>query len=468
MPTPIATPAIYQNPFMAPNDFSEVHFNAYQTDTCSVKGPANAAYQSVQQRLIQPPGIAATIAFNAKGQLVTIRIGISATGESGASDPTILLLEPGSLETIAKCTLPPRQETSGLSFAGGYFYLDQAGNVVCVTGNQQIQIYSTDNNTIKLNQSYDLALALNNIDDALNSVLPDSAGNYWFISQAGIVGYVDASNQQILSCSVQGAVGADAAEKISKSFASDGNDGVYVVTDYALYRYQASTNGPQNVWRTTYDRGTETKSGQNQQGSGTTPTCFDDFEGNQFVAITDNATQMHVNVYRRESGKLAAQQAVFIEYPEQNSCENSLIALNHSIIVENNFGNSDVKSTIGPLTTTPGINRVDFDPATGESQVVWANNSISVPSVVSQLSSGDGLLYTYAKDADGWYWAALDFETGQLFKRSATIEFLKGGIVGETLANNYYAGLSIGPDGNAYLSVLGGFVIWQGLSSPKP
>ena len=457
----LATPAIYQNPFMAPNDFSEVHFNAYQTDTCSVQGPASAQYQSVQHKLMMPPGIAGSLAFNAKGQIITIRIStFSVSGES----VTIMLLEPDTLDTLAECTLPPRPKTDSLSFGGGYFYLDQLGNVVCVTADQKIGIYSTDNDQIELVNSWDLSVALNNNPaDTLNSVLPDSLGNLWFISQAGVVGYVDYTNQAILASCVQNVSGANPAETNSKSFASDANGNVYLVSDYALYCYQASASGPQNMWRTEYDRGSETKSGQNQQGSGTTPTCFDDFDGNQFVAITDNAAQMHVNVYSRGTGQMVAQQAVFTDYPSQNSCENSLIALNRSIIVENNYGNTSVKSTMGHSTTTPGVNRVDFDPATGKSEVVWANNSISVPSVVSQLSSGDGMVYTYAKDQNGWYWAALDFETGELLTRSPTVEFVHrgDGLVDDTLANNYYAGLTIGPDGSAYLSVFGGIVVWR-------
>ena len=56
------------------------------------------------------------------------------------------------------------------------------------------------------------------------------------------------------------------------------------------------------------------KPGQNQLGSGTTPTCFDDFQGNPFVAITDNAIQMNVNVYERDTGRLVAQEEVFTDW----------------------------------------------------------------------------------------------------------------------------------------------------------
>jgi hypothetical protein len=170
---------------------------------------------------------------------------------------------------------------------------------------------------------------------------------------------------------------------------------------------------------------------------------------------------MHVNVYNRQTGDIGAQQAVFSAFPGRNACENSLIAVNHSIIVENNYGNASILNTLGPLTTVPGVDRVDFDPATGQSQVVWENTTVAVPSVVSQLSTGDGLVYTYAKDHEGWYFAALDFQTGSLVARSRVPWSNR---LGGALANNFYSGLGIGPDGSAYVGVFGGIMAWR----PRP
>ena len=172
---------------------------------------------------------------------------------------------------------------------------------------------------------------------------------------------------------------------------------------------------------------------------------------------------MHVNVYNRQTGKLVAQQAVFGNLPHRGDTENSLVAVNHSILVENNYGNSSVASTLGARTTEPDIDRVDFDPTTGQSRVVWENADIAVPSIVSQLSTSDGLEYTYAKDAKGWYWAALDFGTGNVVAKS----YVPGSdILGGALANNFYGGLTVGPDGSAYAGVFGGLVAWRPQDQP--
>ena len=70
------------------------------------------------------------------------------------------------------------------------------------------------------------------------------------------------------------------------------------------------------------------------------------------------------------------------------------------------------------------------------------------------------MIYTYAKDSKGWYWAALDFETGKLVTRSDYVKFTDAGAL-EEASNNYYAGLTVGPSGAAYLSVFGGLTVWR-------
>ena len=72
-----------------------------------------------------------------------------------------------------------------------------------------------------------------------------------------------------------------------------------------------------------------------------------------------------------------------------------------------------------------------------------------------KLSPANGLVYTYTKDPqpdnqDAWYLTALDFRTGKtLFKR----------LGGEGLGhNNNYAPITLGPDGTAYVGVLGGLI----------
>ena len=75
--------------------------------------------------------------------------------------------------------------------------------------------------------------------------------------------------------------------------------------------------------------------------------------------------------------------------------------------------------------------------------------------MVPKVSAATGLLYTYTKDArddgaDAWYLTAIDVRTGvTVFKA----------LGGEGLGhNNNYAPVTLGPDGTAYIGVLGGLV----------
>ncbi len=85
--------------------------------------------------------------------------------------------------------------------------------------------------------------------------------------------------------------------------------------------------------------------------------------------------------------------------------------------------------------------------------------------MVPKLSLQNGLVYTYTKEPDTrtpaddpWYLTALDFRTGKTaFKRLAGLGL---GF------NNNYAPVTIGPDGTAYVGVLGGLVALRDATPP--
>ena len=96
------------------------------------------------------------------------------------------------------------------------------------------------------------------------------------------------------------------------------------------------------------------------------------------------------------------------------------------------------------------------DTATG-CRTVWHSDE-RAPSVVPKLSLSTGLVYTYTKPpnaegTDAWYFTAIDFRTGEtVFSRLA----------GTGLGfNNNYAPVTLGPDGTAYVGVLGGVVAFE-------
>ena len=434
---------------MAPNGRNSIHLDAYQSDTVPLVQKAPLGFfPKVTSNYLD---CISTLTLTNSGQL----IGICVPAFNGAptTTPFLYLLAPVTLATITKYDLPVLQNTGSAFGGGGYFYLDQNQNVVFPTGTNQVwQAKIVNGNSFNITKTCDLSSYVPYTGanaQVIQSVFPDNTGLLWFTSSGGTVGTLD-----FTTCKVQ----VTTIEPISKSFATDptAQGGVFIVSNYAMYRFDASRSGaPQVTWREPYDRGTMQKPGQVQQGSGTTPTLF----GTQYVTITDNADpQMHVLVYKRAKNVLSSRLvcSVPVFQPGASATENSLIATDSSIIVENNYGYVGPQLTENGAATTPGITRIDFNSAQQSCSTVWTNNQLAVPTVVSQASLWSGLIYTYSKNAgpgttDAWYFAALSFYTGEtVWKRLAG--------TGE-LYNNSFSGIAFSPDGKSvYTGVLGGVV----------
>ena len=442
---PLPPQSVPGNPFMAPNGRSNIHDDTWMTDTYAQSGPlgngtaVSSTYQNQE---------CASVTFDAAGRLVTVCVGV--TG------PTLEMLDPVSLDLLAAMPLPPRQATAigpGIFTdfgSGGYFYLDNQDRAVVPTTTRHVLVVAESDAPLGFTtvRDYDLSSVVGS-DDELESALPSFDGQIWFVSTGGVVGEIDPSSGAVRTMHLP------SPELIGNSFAADETGGVYIVSNYALYRF---VDGPTVAWRSTYDRGTRLKPGQANFGSGTTPTIT----AAGLVAITDNADpQMHVVAYRRDTGAEVCEQAVFD--PGTSDTENSLIAAGDSLLVENNYGYSGPSSTEANGVTSPGIARVDVDAASGTCSLVWTAPE-RAPSVVAKVSLGSGLLYTYTKDpasstfADPWYLTAISVRTG-----TTVFKVLGGTGLGY---NNNYAPVSIGPDGTAYVGVLGGLVRFHdGVSS---
>ena len=439
-PQPVAASVPPQNPSLAANGSSNIHEDAYMTDASARTGPLGRDMSRLSTFFGRE---CASLTFDRAGRIVTVCVGLDR--------PVLELLDPRTLDTIASFDLPPRQPSVSTSpftdfSGGGYFYLDGADRAVVPTTDRHIDVVADTGNALTLVRSYDLTAAVG-AQDAITSALPDWSGGIWFVSSKGVVGRVDPST---------GAVHAiDTHELIGNSFAVDETGGVYVVTDAALYRFDTGPGGvPVVSWRQTYPNDGTTKPGQTEVGSGTTPTLM----GPDLVSITDNADPIDIVVMRRARTLPAGVPRVVCTQPVfdrgASDSDNSLIATDRSMVVENNYGYSGPSATENGASTTGGLERVDVDPALDGCHPVWRSPE-RAPSVVAKLSRGSGLVYTYTKDPrsdgqDAWYLTALDFRTGATrFKRLA----------GEGLGfNNNYAPVSIGPDGTAYVGVLGGLV----------
>ncbi len=432
-----------RHPFMAPNGRSNIHNDAYQTDTYQVSGPLGNAMRTLSNF---QGAECASHTFDSRDRIVAICVGFEG--------PKLVLFDPQTLEPLTRLPLPPRSGGGGgdpfTDFSGGgYFYLDHLGRAVVPTNHRHVWIVGQaellGGPTFQLERDYDLTPHVV-LGDAIISAMPDWSGRIWFASVSGVVGSIDPASGTVKTHAL--------GERISNSFAVGDDGGVFMVSDRALYRFDAAPDGtPTVTWDEQYDNIGVRKPGQTSPGSGTTPTLM----GSRFVTITDNDDPMKVLVYRRARSvtgeRLVCERAVFQQ--GAGSTDQSLIATDKSIVVENNFGYTGPTSVMNGATTTPGFERVDVDADSGTCRTVWRNDELSAPSVVPKLSLANGLVYSYTKPAnaeevDAWYFTTLSFRTGATVYRK---------LAGTGLGfNNNFAPVTLGPDGTAYVGVLGGLV----------
>jgi hypothetical protein len=434
---------------MAPNDRSNLHNDAYQTDANRGPGPLGRGMGRLSTFLTAD---CASITFDRRGRLVTVCVGLFR--------PTLYMLDPRTLDTLTSMALPPRQPDPGgrifNDFAGGgYFYLDNKDRAVVLTNNKHLYVIrETAGPGFAIDRSYDLSSAMAPTDKGF-SALPDWSGRLWFVTSQGVVGTIAPSSGTVRSMKLAG-------EDIQNSFSVDEQGGVYIVSSKAMYRFDAGAlGGPKVTWRAVYPNIGIDKPGQADAGSGTTPTIMQ----HGLVAITDNADPMDVLVYRRArtvAGKrLVCKQPVFTK--GKSATDQSLNVAGRAMIVENNYGYTGPAATEQGRTTTPGLARVDLERDFTGCHIVWTSKEIA-PTVVPKISLANGLVYTYTKPgssdgSDYWYLTTLDFRTGRTVYRFRA---------GEGLGyNNNYAPITISPDNGAvYLGVLGGMIMMRDATPP--
>ena len=437
---PVGSFAVPQHPFMAPNGKSNIHNDAYMTDSYTWAGPRgqNMSVNSTWLGLEE----CASITFNSQGRIVAL---------CGSADGAKLrVLDPKTLATQVILPLPPRSVRPGTTpltdfCSAGYFFLDHLDRGVVATNLNQVWVVAMKLGLLLPVRIFDLNQHIV-VPDCIVSVLPDWSGRIWFVSRGAVVGAIDPVTGTTKSIKLPG-------EQVTNSFAVDETGGVFVVTDRALYRFDADANGvPHITWRSPYDYGSRTKPGQLGDGSGTTPTLMPP----DLVAITDNADPfMHVELYRRSSGALVCREEVFTAFPGQGATDNSLIAVGNSLIVENNYGYTGPTAVAQGKSTVPGVARVDVDAGSATCSTAWTTYAEHAPTTVPKVSLASGLVYLYTKPpradgVDAWYFTAIDFRTGATVYRRLTGTGY--------LYTNHSAPISIGPDGAGYVGALGGFI----------
>ena len=435
-----------QNPFMAANPNNNIHNDTWMTDAYPARsGPRGRSV--VASSAAASPAVCGSLAFDSRGRIVSVC-------PSSIAPPQARIIDPTTLATIATYNLPNATDPPGTKTyqnfsGGGYFFLDNHDQLWVPTKTDHIYVLgeSANGQSFELRHDYDLTSVLDTANERITSALPDFSGLIWFVSkQNGKVGTLNPGSGAIHVLRT--------GEEIENSFAISGRS-AYIVSDKKMYRFRSRDGVPRIVWQSTYPNSGIVKPSQVDAGSGTTPTIM----SGGYVAITDNADPMNVVVYRTRRRLRLHQQRVVCEVPVFNkggsATENSLMGSGNSLIVENNYGYQDPFGPNSGAPTVPGFARVDVNPSGHGCSKVWTNTTSAAPTVVPKLSARTGLIYTYTRPPDpsgaqGYYWTAIDFRSGQ----TVWSRFAGAGL----LFNNNYAGLALGPNGTAYLGVIGGMI----------
>lgn len=461
-------PLAYQAPrypFMSQAGLNSMHADSYNSDVHAVAGPRGVNTRIVSRAGSRAPGgMCATTTFTADGKIISLCASINGF--------RIHLLEPRTLRLLAEYVLPLRSSSySALvhldpriimeDTSGAYFYLDQEDRVVMADNEQVIHRIGhrqagEDSWEFYQEHSWDLSESVPNDCfrpsnpfptgecDPITAVLPDYNGLIWWVTRAGRIGTLNQASGALNMIQLNG-------EEIQNGFAV-AEDGIYIVSDTALYALRAAAGKPDIIWRETYDRGSKRKVGSINQGSGTAPSLF-----GSYVTITDNADgKINLLVYERLenqlSERLVCRVPLFID--AHSAAENSMIAFNRSVIIENNAGYISVFAENDWSSAGGGINRIDVREDASGCDIIWQSKE-RAPSVVPKLALSTGVAYFYSflQGQDGtiaWYLMGLDYSTGKTLFKIHTGN-------GKNFDNNW-APITLATDGTAYIGTSKGLL----------
>jgi hypothetical protein len=484
---PTANNGVPQNPFLAPNALTHAHKDIWNSDTGNVAGPLGRNPITLSTTLplthdkswLTPCG---TYGFDSHGRLIV--------NCWGGDEASIVMVDPDTLEVLTHYDLEVEPGLTGegaqkiaKSFWSVYGYLDNRDQVHIVSGGKKLITVGdvgTPSSPVldQVGDGYDLSELVES-DDRISGVIVDFQGRYWINmgNSANIYLLNPATFKDVEDVKSVNLHGDDGELEFTRNGMALTKEGAaYIVTTKAMYRVDAGADDRLSiVWRQPYDTVPSdtnneeyvngVRSGQMELGSGTTPTLLG--EG-KYVAITDNAEQMKVVVYRTAKQLDAEKQVVCevpaFEFPEagNGANSNSLVGSRNSIIVQNttdylwDWAEYDDAHLEHP--GKPGIARIDIDPNGRGCTKVWENREVAAVMTL-ELSTRTGLIYTQDMKHDdknkvnAYYFVALDFRTGE-----AVWEKLVG--TGDQF-DNWWLPVAIGPNGALYGMVYGGVTMMK-------
>lgn len=478
---PAANSAVPQDPFLAPYPFPHGHSDIWMSDTANIAGPLGRNPEVLSSTLADArqypdnwliPG--GSTAFDSHGRVIVNAYGLH--------EASVIMLDPDTLDVLTYYPLtitegPPLgndgDQKAIPSMWSIYGYLDNRDRMHMVSGSNKIitlgEVGSPSSPVFQQVGEYDLSQLVDGVNQRITGVIVDFQGRYWLnMGTSSRIYLLDPATATYPYLDLPyidlNDFSDTEATRNGMALTREGKDGVaYIVTTEGMYRVDAGPDDQlHKVWSVPYETIGVVRPGQYELGSGTTPTILG--EG-KYVAITDNAEQMNVVVYRTKAGLPPDQQVVckvpVFDFPGggYGAGSNSLIGSHNSLIVQNDYGylfDWDTGTLVHP--GAPGIERIDIDPNGKGCTKVWVNTDVA-SNMAPKLSTRTGLIYTQDRKYDAEndvyavYWVALDFRTGKVVWEKLAGTFNR---LGPATFDNFWAPACIGPNGALYGPQYGG------------
>ncbi|WP_395658231.1 hypothetical protein [Nocardioides sp.] len=339
------------------------------------------------------------------------------TACGGADAPVLRLLDADSLRQQDVKTLP----------GGCAPVFDVAGDrTVVAAGGRRLLVMTTADAEGRADLT---TVATVDLPDAgcPTGVAVDGDGHVWFATADGRVGVVADGRARTV----------DLHDRVERPLAAVPG-AAYVAGAGALHQLVLTRGRPVVAWSSAYDDG-----GSRGAAPVVLPTGL--------VAVADDRSpRMQVVVHRTDTGDVVCRTELFED--DRSSTDGGMVAAGNSVLVLDQHGYAGPLSTALGRTTTGGLARVDV--VAGECRVGWESD-LDAPSGAPAVSTRAGLAYVYTKrhswlGADAWYLSAVELDSGRAVWARRT------GL--GVLADNHHGRVALGPDGAAYVPVLGGFV----------
>ena len=418
-----------QNPGLEENNWSSAHQDSYCSESVGLKGPKSNRLRVIKK--LNPYGFTPIMGCNKHNQMVGMSFQQVGTFRLIVFDTDCNIL-------TANVTGHSVRDALAGSFAGGYFFLNQHGNAI-VVGDNKLKAFPTGERVAKKEEVYELkpiwtsdnvvrAITGKN-DNTLYSVMPvwGQRDLYWCllggkykvserhdvtITESAYIAVVELIPKTEGDVDVKPNVLAKkelntpyeqynnntfAVTEEGAVFVTNGLDASGKATSGYCYLVSYAKGVLTVQWQSPYSNSGFLKVGQNNVGSGTTPTIMvDKSSGKRMVAITDNAyPQMNAVVYDYETGDTISETPVF---SKMRSCnEASVIGVNDTMYVPNNFGHTVDFSRSQYVSNEPGLAKVQVDAPQKKADVIWDQEHYTF-FAMSMLARESGVIFAHSGD----------------------------------------------------------------------